>query len=528
MTRARGFALAVLATGAALALQYRWHQEAIERYDRQVLPAFDAYVYMAMADAPRVFTLPPWGYRITTPWIVHALPFASTADGFRCVTFGALTLAGGLLFLFLRRLGNGPGPALVAVAAYGLSSAVGATVSYVFLSDPLTLVLELLLLLVLEAGAGVGVLALIAVAGTLTKEAFLLLLPAVYFLRREREGDRRAAAQALGAVGAALAATLLLRSWTPYLRAAPPALPDADTFWLGVYRILAGTGDWWLPALLGGVTPLALLGAARRASRPLLRRFGYLLLLTLALPFAASVYTGDSRSVPFFADDVPRLLLLALPVLLPLALAAIWPRPAPPSPARPTARWLEAVAAAAAVVLAALPPLALDSYRRVDLRGPRDGRLVLALCRESLAVARRLERGKLVSYDPEDRRFTPGKVDPHLLERMRWFLRDGWGPMPHYATGPVIMQAAAATLLLPCFRPADLDLVLTLSAPSQARLRVEVNGHPIGELGLGPGPAKQQLRIQATALFRGDNALRLVGAGPGARLHALVLRPATS
>lgn len=527
-----GLRRALLAVATALAFQYALYRDEIGRYDQHVLPAFDAYVYMAMAEEPAVFTVPPWGYRILTPRLVHALPFA-TADGFRYLTFAGIFAAGIALYLFLRRLGNAWWAAVLGVLAFGLSGPVGQAVSYVFLADPLTLLLEILLLLALESAAGFGVLALLAVAGSLTKEVFLLFLPTIYFARRERDGDRRAAGEAVVALAAALATSAVLRSWTPYLASSSSAwLPELETFWLGVYRIVAGWRDWVPSALLGGLLPLAVLGALRPAARPFLRRYGYLLLVTLALPFAASVYTDDSRTVPFFAEDVPRLLLLALPVLVPLVLLAVdrvRPHVAAPGPPLLLPRRSEAAAAACAAALLLFPLLACDRYRRIDLRGPRDGRLVVALCRESLAFAQRLERGKPVAYAPEARRFSPGKSDPHHLERMRWFLREGWGPMPQYGMGSVVMQAPQATLILPCLRPAEWEITVTLSAPRETRFSVDVNGQAVGEAGVGREPVKQRLRIPASALFRGDNRLTLAAPGDDegvrARLHELVVRP---
>ena len=99
---------------------------------------------------------------------------------------------------------------------------------------------------------------------------------------------------------------------------------DADTLWLAVWRRLDSAGQWLPVVLLGGLTPLALVGALLGRGRLLLRRYGYALALTLAFPFAASVNLGE-RSAPFFLDDIPRLLIYALPFLVALALVA-WDR----------------------------------------------------------------------------------------------------------------------------------------------------------------------------------------------------------
>ncbi len=524
--RPLAFAFAMAAAGVAV---HAWLARAsLARYDQQVLPAYDAYVYMAMADHPGFFTVGPWGYRVLTPALVHALPLP-TAQAFEVVTLGALVACGPLLFLFLRRLGYRTGPSLAGVAAFAVSPPIGAAVGYVFVTDPIALALELAFLLAVEAGAGAGALALLAAAGMLAKEVFVFFLPVVFLARRDRDGTAAALGKTAAATAGAFAALRELHAWTAYLPARPAVLPDADAFWLGVYRILAGWPSWLPEALLFGVLPLAVVGVLDAGARLFLRRYGVLLVLTLGLPFAASVYTEDRREMPFFPEDVARLLIYALPLLVPLALCAFrWSRPEAPAPPLRLPRALDAAAAFAAIACVLAPRLALDSYRRVDLRGPHDGRLLLALCRESFTFAQRLDRGRPVAYAPETRRFLPDRSDPHLLERMRWYLRDGWGRMPHYAPGAVVMTGREAGIVLPCFRPADQEIVLTLSAPVESSLRVDVNGRTIGTVRAGAEPARARLQVPADVLYRGDNALRIMGTedgAPQARLHELVVRP---
>jgi hypothetical protein len=525
--RHRGLAGALALSAALIGAQLAFHWDEVGRYDRHVLPAFDAYVYTAMAEHPTLFTVPPWGYRVLTPFLVRLIAPGDPPRGFLMLAFAALTLSGGLLFLWLRRLGFREAAALSAVGAYAASPATAATLRYLFLVEPLALLLLLLLLLALEAGGDAALLALVFALGALTKELFLLLLPGVYFARRGRDGERAALAKLALCAAAAFGASASVRAWAPQVGGAG-GVPGWDTFWLAVYRILAGAGHWWAAALLLGVTPLALLGALRPAARPLLARHGFLLALTLALPFAASVYTDDERNVPFFPADIPRLLLYALPLLLPLALLALdtfWPSLELPSGARSAPGALRALAAIGVVAALVAPLLALDRYRRLDLRGPRDGRRLLALSRESWSFARRLERGRTVNYEPEARRFSPAISDPHHLERMRWFLREGWGPAPQYGLGRVVMVEERASIVLPCLSPAGLELALTLSAPAPARVRAELNGHALGEVAVGAEPSESRLRVAAAALFRGDNSLTLL-APPGARarLHELLVR----
>src|SRR6185436_9290168 len=166
-------------------------------------------------------------------------------------------------------------------------------------------------------------------------------------------------------------------------------------------------------------------------------------------------------------------------------------------------------------------------YRRVDLRGTRDGPLVLALCRESLQAAQRLDRGREVVLDAERTGFQWGVSPAEEMGRMRWFLREGWGPLAHYGVGEVVMQEAKASLLVPSLRPRDLEATFRLEAPALRRVEVLVNGRSLGQQAVGPSGAEAGLRLPADALFRGDNVLTLSAPdGPGVRFRSLAVRPA--
>jgi hypothetical protein len=215
-----------------------------------------------------------------------------------------------------------------------------------------------------------------------------------------------------------------------------------------------------------------------------------------------------------------------VPVLVALALVAVdrvcphlGPAPAPP---RATRAW-RTVAGLLALAVAAALFLLMDRYRRLDLRGARDGPYVLAFVRETLRTAGRLERGQAVSFDAPTQRFAWGESDPGDLSRMRWFLRGGWGALAHYGTGEIVMQEGEATLVIPCFHPRDLELELVIDGPPGARLQIAVNGRAVGETPAGGG--RMVATIPAGALFRGDNVATLTsstGAG-GARLRRLGL-----
>jgi hypothetical protein len=262
--------------------------------------------------------------------------------------------------------------------------------------------------------------------------------------------------------------------------------------------------------------------------RAFARHYGPLLVLSLALPIAAAVYTGGPTPAEhFYTDDVPRLLAYAVPFLFPLGLAALatlsrrlepsappegtdLPRRAVPWVASPALGFFVAAGALLATVSAiALPFTLLDPYRRADLRGRTDGPFVLAFCRETLAFARRLAADKPVQYEPAGRRFKSGKSDPRHMERMRWFLREGWGDRPEYGMEEVVMRAVAASIVLPVFEPRELLLALELEAPRAVAMDLEVNGRPVGEVWAEPTPVRQRFTVPGAVLFRGDNRLTL-------------------
>src|SRR5437867_2915591 len=118
-----GLVLALAVAAATMTLQYQASRVDLRQFDRSSLPAFDAYVYMAMAEHPSFFTVAPWGYRLLTPLLVRSWP-ARADRAYRQLTLSTLAAAGVALFLFLRRLGHGLVGSLAAVAAFGLSPPV--------------------------------------------------------------------------------------------------------------------------------------------------------------------------------------------------------------------------------------------------------------------------------------------------------------------------------------------------------------------------------------------------------------------
>jgi hypothetical protein len=520
-------ALLALALSTALVLlQFVRQQDPHVRYDRFQLPSYDSYAYVAMAERPAVFTVAPWGYRLLTPVVVHALPLRNAVLGLRLVSLGALGLTGLVLYLFLRRLGHSKIASLAAVIVYGASPPVAAALHHGLLADALPVLLLATCLLVVAAGWGIPLLILIITWGTLGKEFFPAVLPFVGLACWPRLGVRRALLLTLLAAVPVAGVSWILQAWWAPQASSAASVPGLDQVPAAVALTLRSWSRWWRPVLLGGVAPLALIGALRTRARPYLARYGYLLVLFGALPFVSAVYAGDARIGTYYlAEDVPRLLLYTLPLALPLAVLAFEaPRLRPAPVVKRTRLTILALTALFATVAGLLT--GLDHYRRIDLRGTRDGPLLLALSRETLRVADRIERGATVTLSPETHRFSWGVTDPPLLGRMRWFLRSGFGARAHYSLGRVVMQGDEAELLLPCARPRPWRLRLTLRSPQPETIALHVNGRQLSVATLTDQPTAIFLDVPASALFRGDNLLTLHREGsqaPGPELLELAI-----
>jgi hypothetical protein len=508
--------LACLVALMAVLVPYVRYRGEILEFSPYQLPAFDPYVYVAMAEHPSFFTVAPWGYRVLTPWIVHALGLPNVVQGYRLELVAGLTLAGALLFYFLRALGHATVPALAAVVVFGVSPPVVECVRSVFVTEPFTVALEIGFLLAVQTGTSVPLLSLLLTLLASSKEIWVLLLPLVYLAAR---GSARARALATLAAGLPpLAVAVALRRWwiphivTPHPHIGTPALAAA------LRELRTTWPETWPGLVLYGVTPLAVAGLLHPEGRAYARRYGALALALTAVALTASVNIPSRTFRPLFGANTTRLMLFVLPLLLPLALFALdrlyrsWRRPPPPAPARPR---LAAVAAVGVAACVAFPFVALDRYRRVPLHERRYGPLVLAVCRETLRTARRLEAGRRVTFDLS----AEGEGDPSdslPVKRIRWFLRDGWGGDPAFASGPVRTTADEATLLLPCLRPRPVAVTLGVDAAAGERLDVLVNRKIVGRWREGVA-----LIVPAETLFRGDNILTLHGRAGAAQLRSV-------
>jgi hypothetical protein len=395
------------------------------------------------------------------------------------------------------------------------------------LGEALAVSLLVAALLAVATEGALPLFAALLALGVLVKDVFLLLPPLALLVCRRRSGLGRALGAAVACALPALASVWLLHAWwTPSLRT-PHAPWNADLWRAGLEVLQRDAPETWRPMLLQGLLPLAVLGACLRESRAYLSLYGYLAPLLVLVSLVAWINVPSPVPVPLFGANTARLLIYAVPVLVPLALVPFervlrLPLAAPASPAVPaTARRLAVVVCVACV---ASPLVLSDRYRRLPLHEPRDGPLLMAFCRESLRMARRVERGEEVALEPERHRYTWGEYDPGQLFEMRWYLRAGWGRLPHYGTDDVLMQATTAELVLPCLRPRELQATLLLEAERPTALQAFVNGRALGSVKAGRPAAPGTLTIPGAALFRGDNLLKLVAEATPPKLRLVDYR----
>lgn len=527
---AAGPLVALVIALAVLAVPYLRHGDEIRQFGRFQLPAFDPYVYVAMAEQPTFFTVAPWGYRVITPWTVHALGARNVVQGYRIEMVAGLALAGVLLFLFLRAAGHATVPCWAAVAAFGLSLPVAECVQSVFVAEPLSVCLEIGFLLGVETGASAPALCLLLTLMAASKEIWVLLLPLVYLAARGT-WLRRAVTTAAAGLPPLVVALALRFWWAPQVTAPRPRMGPAEVA-TALRAFLTAWPETWPGLVLYGVTPLALLGLAHPGGRAFARRYGLLAAALTALALTAWLYVPSRTVQPFYGENTARLMIYVLPLLLPMALFAVElarragsgragpalspaPPPAAAVAARPTRSLRPVLASVAVAACMILPFAALDRYRRVPLHDRRDGPLVLAVCRESLRTARRLEAGRSVTFDLEAREDSESG-DPRFMTVVRWYLREGWEEGSDHGIGPARMVAPDASLLLPCLRSRNVAVSLLLEAPAGARVDVLANGRPVGTW--APDRA---IVVPKEILFRGDNLLTLRSAGGEIRLRGL-------
>lgn len=465
------------------------------KYDRYVLPAFDGFVYDAMADNPRVFTLSPWGYRILAPWIVHFLPAPSMAEGYFRLTLGCLAATLIVLHFWLGRLGFTPSASALACAAFALSPPVRLLLNYQVLVDPMALLIVALFLRELCAPRLPVLTALLAL-GALTKESCLVpafMLPLVLIPKRGVGGGWLATALVL-APALGLAAVLRL-TWGE----ARPSFEGPFITVLMERVSMSGTTLLSAAALSGLVLP-ALVGFGRERSLALKVQGG----VTWALTFFAALANPYHFSVP----DLPRLSVFAWPALLPLALAGIGvARNEPPAATERRPGLVRGLSLLALLVCGALVSVT-DSFRHTPEDAWKNPIGYLARNREAIKTAALLEKGGVLTFDSQSGRYAGPITERFNLtegRQHRWFLFDGFGAEAVFEAGDPEFRREAQ-LLVPLLVSRPVEVSMTIDGPPDARVSVSVAGRDIAVIGSG---APSSFLVPASVLIRGDNILTL-------------------
>jgi hypothetical protein len=464
------------------------------KYDRYVLPAFDGYVYDAMAESPRVFTVAPWGYRILAPTIVHLLPFPSAAEGFFWLNLALLTAAVFAVGAWLRRLGFTPMVAFLGGLSLAITPPVRAVLEYQVLVDPLSLILFIAILNEFIAPRGLVLGALFAL-GALTKEVCLLPLLALPFAMSERQGWKQGPARSLAIAAPAVGLAAFLRAtW-----GGETALRSVAV--LGTVLSHAAQVPWPSAALFVGATFVGLRGF--RAERSMaIRAAGVLLWFGCFLAVLANPYG-------FAPADLPRIALFAWTPVLPLVLIGLgFDRDHTSPPAARSNRTLDVVAVFGLLGAAALV-IGTDSYRRAPQAEPLEPITYLARSRETIKTARFLDDGNTFVFDSRSGRFAGPVTERFNLtegRQHRWFLFDGFGRDAVFESGAPEFRDEAR-LLLPILTPRNATMTIDLEGPTDTLVKVSVAGRNLATLKAdAPGVSFQ---VPAVLLIRGDNLLTL-------------------
>ena len=283
-------------------------------------------MYLLMADRPvGDLHLAPWSWRILGPWVVGLLP-GSNRFGFQAVCLMSLVVAAASVYRICLRLGF---DMLLASCGLLLFVSLSFATKYVmfdfWLTDPLAFAFVALAVLFAVEQRPIAFAMCLAV-GVLAKESVLFAAPLLYTFGAERPLDRRAlwrvAVATTPALLVLLAVRLAIPSWNgqSYALALPgPIAANARTIpdysALAVARDVLARRAADLPTtlvravsafgLLVGILPF--LGG--RHARALAIRFS---------PFLALVVTQL-----VFAFNTQRLLVLAFPAVIPLALCGL-------------------------------------------------------------------------------------------------------------------------------------------------------------------------------------------------------------
>ena len=277
-------------------------------FSAEEAPGFDAHIYLAMAESPSVFTMPPHAYRIAVPLLAHLLPLEIEPSFFLLTVVGLVgTLT--LTYVFLRQLGFSHGMGLLGLSFMGAAPEIAVFLQNYFLVDPMSIAFIAALLIAIERRWSAGAIALLLLVAGLFKENAFYVLPVLYI--RAAEGwrwDRRAVLRTFWICLPAVTAALILRfAWGGELVGFPYRSPWSVPRrpWIGSMEAYA---EFW---------------------RGL---FGYLSILAIANAFTDRWRTFTRRYFPYFAIvlaqlvvplNSERLLFYSFPFVIPLAMAEL-------------------------------------------------------------------------------------------------------------------------------------------------------------------------------------------------------------
>jgi hypothetical protein len=218
-----------------------------------------------------------------------------------------------------------------------------------------------------------------------------------------------------------------------------------------------------------------------------------------------------SNPYNFSAPDLPRLSAFAWPGVLPLALAGLGFKRVEAC-ARPSRfHQVSTLASIATLLICTALVLTTDPYRRAPTEAPIDPIPFLARSRETLKTARALNDGETFVFDARSGRFASPVTERFNLtegRNHRWFLYRGFGPDAAFERGLPEFRGSAE-LLLPILNPRDAAIRLELESTDSREVTVVVAGRPVGAVAVNAGVVG--IRVPGTALFRGDNRVRLSG-----------------
>jgi hypothetical protein len=269
---------------------------------------YDHNVYLLMAESGISCNVPPaqpeapFCWRLVTPLLAKILPF-DIQTNFLILAFAGVWLTGTAIYYMTKAFGFSKAlAALGMLLFFSMYWATGFVLHDFALSDPL---LFLAITLAIHAAARQKALrfALLVAVGVALKESALFVVPLYYTLNAEKFFDARLAGRTMALALPAVAVLVAIRTSLP---------AEVSYFELlkvfGLPRLAQPSFETlykWTVGPFGLVPILASLLAIRRNLVAFLR----------FLPFLLLVY-----SQPFFASDTSRLLVLAFPAVIVLAL----------------------------------------------------------------------------------------------------------------------------------------------------------------------------------------------------------------